>query len=70
MTLRQINNAYNWACKVLNYSLDEGIELLGTEKAKNKAIRYMRLVHKHDEEIKLGEDYLSDLLCAIKYAQL
>lgn len=72
MTNRQIQNAYNWALKVLDYSLDENIELLGTEKAKTKAKRYLKLVHSHEKkkEVKFGEDYLSDLLCTIKYAEL
>lgn len=72
MTNRQIQNALNWSKKVLNY--EDGVELLGTDKAKQKAERYLRLVNQHESEtgecVGDGNEPLSDFLCAIKYAEL
>lgn len=75
MTLRQINNATVWAKKVLNYSDEENIPLLGTNEARKKAIRYLNLVKQHENKTGecVGDDDdipLTDYLCAIKYAQL
>ncbi len=72
MTFRQIQNAIKWSSKVLNYDLD--VELLGTSEARVKAIRYLKLINKHEKEtgecIGRNTEPLSDNLCAIKYAEL
>jgi len=74
MTSRKIKNAHNWAIRVLTYSSEENTPLLGASDAKSKAMRYLRALKKHEEKtsksVRVGEDYLSDLLNSIKYAQL
>ena len=72
MTSRQIKNATIWSNRILNYDLD--VELLGTNEARVKANRYLKLVNKHEKEtgecIGKNNEPLSDNLCAIKYAEL